>query len=60
MFLSVDGGRSRIPSFGTSQGHVVDVLQLGGSRFQTSGNTSQGATMSSTFLSKSFFRSLHY
>jgi hypothetical protein len=37
---------------------AIDVLQLCGSRSQTSGNASQGATMSSTFLSKSFFGSL--
>jgi hypothetical protein len=34
---------------------TVDVLQLCGSRSQTSGNASQEATMSCTFLSKSFF-----
>jgi hypothetical protein len=34
---------------------AVDVLQLGGSHSQTTGNASKGATMSSTFLSQRFF-----
>jgi hypothetical protein len=37
----------------------VDVLQLGDSHSQTSANASEGATMSSTFLSKSFLGFLH-
>jgi hypothetical protein len=65
MILSVDGGRCRrflalmVGALGSIASTplrepTVDVLQLGGSRSQTSGNASQGATMSSTFLSKSF------
>jgi hypothetical protein len=69
MFLSVDGRRSCIYSYGTSQGAhsrhflslmvgapgstamtpprepVVDVLQLGGNRSQTSDNASQGGAL---------------
>jgi hypothetical protein len=33
---------------------IIDILQLGSSRSQTSGNASQGGTMSITLLSKSF------
>jgi hypothetical protein len=40
------------------KGPAVDVLQLSGSRSQTTGNTSQGVTMSRTFLSKKKFGSL--
>jgi hypothetical protein len=36
---------------------IIDVLQLGDSRSQTFGNASQGATMSNTFLSKTFWGS---
>jgi hypothetical protein len=70
MFLSVDGGCHRrflalmvsatgstAPTLPTEP--IVDVRQLGGSHSQTSGNASYGATMSNTFLSKSFFGSLH-
>jgi hypothetical protein len=40
------------------RGPVADVLHLSGSRSQISGNASQWATMSRTFLSKSFLGSL--
>jgi hypothetical protein len=44
-------GSSALPP----RGAAADVMQLSDSHFQTSGNASQGATMSSMFLSKSFF-----
>jgi hypothetical protein len=34
------------------KGPTADILQLSGSHSQTSGNASQGATMSRMFLSK--------
>jgi hypothetical protein len=40
------------------RGADADVLQLSCSHSQTSGNASQGATISLTFLSKRFFRVL--
>jgi hypothetical protein len=52
----VDGGCSRI-FVNTRQGGGADVLQLGGSCPHTTGNASQEATMSITFLSKYFFGS---
>jgi hypothetical protein len=59
MFLSVNARHSQI-SGTASQGPTANVLQLSGSRSQTSGNASQEATMSKTFLCKSFFGSLRY
>jgi hypothetical protein len=53
MFLCDNGGCSRIFDT-TSQGSTTDVLQLSGSRSQTSDNVSQGATMSMTFPSNFF------
>jgi hypothetical protein len=66
MFFSIDGGRCRrffaliVGAPGSTapappREPAVDVLQLGGSRSQISGNAFQGGTMSSTLLSKSFF-----
>jgi hypothetical protein len=71
MILSVNGGRCRrflafmVGALGSTapaplREPAVVVLQLRGSRSQTFGNAFQGATMSIMFLSKSFFRSLHY
>jgi hypothetical protein len=52
-FLCVDGGAPGSPAL-SPKGPATNVLQLTGSRSQTSGNASHGATMSRTFLSKKF------
>jgi hypothetical protein len=59
-FLVLMVGASGSKALAPPREPAIDVLQLGRSHSQTSGNASQGTTMSSTFLSKSFFGSLHY
>jgi hypothetical protein len=47
--VTVDAPESLTPP---PRGATIDVLRLSGSRSQTYGNASQGATMSRTFLKK--------
>jgi hypothetical protein len=46
------------PTGSTPRGPTIYILQLSGSHSQTSGSTSQRATMSRTFLSKKKFHNL--
>jgi hypothetical protein len=45
MFLSVDGGRSRISRSGTSQGGAVDIFYVDGGRSQIFVSTPRGPTV---------------
>jgi hypothetical protein len=50
--LPIRGPTVDVLQLSGTMGPTADVLQLSGNRSQTSGNASQGATMSRTFLSK--------
>jgi hypothetical protein len=57
MFLLMVGAHGS-PALAPPRGPTANILQLSGSHSQTSGNASQGPTMSRTFLNKKKFRIL--